>query len=248
MILYAFLWIAAAVFIGGLGVRIWTYASTPVPLRIPVTPAPLTRSGVVMRLFWEVVLFRSLFNASKWTWLFGWAFHATLLFVLLAHLRYFVQPAWTWLGLMRDLGGYAGGYAGLAMVAALLALAGRRLLVPRISAITAPSDFLALALLIAIGLSGLAMKFVFHTDIVAVKAFALGLIYLDPQPLPPDPFLIIHLSLVAVLLVVFPFSKLLHGAALFFNPTRNQPDDLRESRYAPRITRNGVPAARSDTA
>jgi nitrate reductase gamma subunit len=248
MILYAFLWIAAAVFIGGLGFRVWAYASTPAPLRIPVTPAPLTRSGVVVRLFWEVALFRSLFNANKWTWLFGWAFHATLLFVLLTHLRYFVHPAWFWLSMMRDLGGYAGGYAGLAMVAALLALAGRRLLVPRVRAITAPSDFLALALLIAIGLSGLAMKFVFHTDIVAVKAFALGLIYLDPQPLPPDPFLIIHLSLVAILLVVFPFSKLLHGAALFFNPTRNQPDDLRESRYAPRVTRRGASTASSKTA
>jgi nitrate reductase gamma subunit len=244
MILYAFLCIAAAVFIGGLGVRIWAYASTPVPLRIPVTPAPLTRSGVVMRLFWEVVLFRSLFNASKWTWLFGWAFHATLLFVLLTHLRYFIQPAWMWLGLVQDLGGYAG----MAMVAALVALGGRRLFVPRIRAITAPSDYLALALLIAIGLSGLAMKFVFHTDIVAVKAFALGLVYLDPQPLPLDPFLIIHLSLVALLLIVFPFSKLLHGAALFFNPTRNQPDDLRESRYAPRITRRGASTAGSKTA
>ena len=101
---------------------------------------------------------------------------------------------------------------------------------PRIWAITAPSDFCALALLVAIGLSGLAMKYVSHTDIVAVKAFSLGLIYLDPQPLPQDPCLIIHLSLVALLLAVFPFSKLLHGVALFFNPTRNQPDDLRETR------------------
>ncbi len=56
------------------------------------------------------------------------------------------------------------------------------------------------------------------------------------------------LALVALLLVAFPFSKLLHGAALFFNPTRNQPDDLRETRYAPRITPSGVGAARSDTA
>ena len=244
MVLYAFLCVALAIFVVGLGTRIWAYAATPAPLRIPVTPAPTTRTGVVVRLFYEVVLFRSLFNASKWTWLFGWAFHVTLLFVLLTHLRYFVHPAWMWLGLVQDLGGYAG----MAMVAALLALAGRRLLVPRIKAVTAPSDYLALALLVAIGLSGLTMKYVFHTDIVAVKAFALGLIYLDPQPLPWDFFLIIHLSLVGILLIVLPFSKLLHGAVLFFNPTRNQPDDLREARYAPRITPGGVGAARSDTA
>jgi nitrate reductase gamma subunit len=244
MILYAFLSVALAIFVVGLGIRIWAYAATPAPLRIPVTPAPTTRTGVAVRLFYEVVLFRSLFNSSKWTWLLGWAFHVTLLFVLLTHLRYFVHPAWMWLGLVQDLGGYAG----MAMVAALLALAGRRLFVPRIRAITAPSDYLAVALLVAIGLSGLAMKFVFHTDIVAVKAFSLGLIYLDPQPLPRDLGLVIHLSLVGLLLAVFPFSKLLHGAALFFNPTRNQPDDLRESRYAPRLTLRDAGAARSDTA
>jgi nitrate reductase gamma subunit len=44
-----------------------------------------------------------------------------------------------------------------------------------------------LALLLAIGLTGLGMRFVAHTDIVAVKAFMLGLMRLDIQPLPTDP-------------------------------------------------------------
>ena len=41
-----------------------------------------------------------------------------------------------------------------------------------------------LALLLAIGLTGLGMRFVAHTDIVAVKIFMLGLLRFDWQPLP----------------------------------------------------------------
>ena len=222
---------AATVLVAGLGHRLWIYAATPAPLRIPTTPGPTTRSGVVVRLVLEAMFFRSLFHADKWTWLFGWAFHVALLVVLLTHLRYFVEPAWAWLNLAQPLGAYAG----MAMVAALAALWARRVLAARVAAISGPSDHLAIALLIAIGASGLMMKFVVRTDIVAVKAFSLGLVHFDWQPLPLDFFLIVHLTLVALLLIVFPFSKLLHGAAFFFNPTRNQPDDTREARYAPRV-------------
>jgi len=88
-----------------------------------------------------------------------------------------------------------------------------------------------LALLIAIGATGLAMKYVTHTDIVAVKAFMLGLLYFDWQPLPADPALLVHLALVAALMAIFPVSKLLHAPGLFFSPTRNQADDARERRH-----------------
>ena len=82
-----------------------------------------------------------------------------------------------------------------------------------------------------IALTGMAMRFVRHTDIVAVKAFMLGLMRLQIQPLPADPVLLVHLALVAVLMIVFPVSKLLHAPGLFFSPTRNQADTPRESRH-----------------
>jgi nitrate reductase gamma subunit len=97
--------------------------------------------------------------------------------------------------------------------------------------ISSPSDHLWLALLIAIGASGLAMKFVAHTDIIAVKAFFLGLLYFDWQPLPADVPLLIHLTLVLLLMIGFPFSKLLHAPGVFFSPARNQVDDPRERRH-----------------
>jgi hypothetical protein len=88
-----------------------------------------------------------------------------------------------------------------------------------------------LMLLIGIAASGLMMKYVVHTDIVSLKAFALGLIYFNWQPLPADPVLIVHLSLVLILMFVFPISKLLHAPGVFFSPGRNQVDNPREKRH-----------------
>lgn len=225
---YALLfYIATAVLTGGLAFRIWEYATTPAPLKIPTTPAPTTRGGVGLRLGREVVLFESLFKANKWIWLFGWVFHAALVVVLLRHLRYFTLPVWEWVVLIQPFGVYAG----FAMVAGLLGLWARRLLVPRIRYISVPSDHLMLALLVGIAVSGLMMKYAAHTNIVALKSFVLGLMYFNWQPIPANPVLLLHLGLVAALMVVFPFSKLLHAPGLFFSPTRNQVDNPRERRH-----------------
>ena len=223
----ALFYIATAVLVVGLAVKIRQYARVPAPLRIPTTPAPTTHTGVALRLTREVVFFESLFKASKWTWLFGWMFHAALLLVLLRHLRYFQQPVWTPVVWVQAVGTYAG----FALVIGLAGLWARRWLVDRVRYISTPSDHLHLALLLAIGLSGLGMRFVAPTDIVALKAFTLGLMRFDIQPLPADPLLLLHLSLVALLMLIFPISKLLHAPGLFFSPGRNQPDDSRETRH-----------------
>ncbi|MBS0437492.1 MAG: respiratory nitrate reductase subunit gamma [Proteobacteria bacterium] len=227
-IAYALLFYAAtAVLVGGLALRIRLYLRAPAPLKIPTTPAPTTGSGVALRMAREVLWFESLFKSNKWTWGLGWLFHAALLLVLLRHARYFQEPVWTPIVLVQFLGTYAG----FAMAAGLVGLWARRVLVDRVRYISTPSDHLHLALLLAIAGSGLLMRFVAHTDIVALKAFVLGLMRFDWQPLPADPLLLLHLSLVMLLMVVFPISKLLHAPGLFFSPTRYQIDNPREARH-----------------
>ena len=218
---------AAAVFVLGVSYRVITYARTPAPLKIPTMPAPVTRTGVAFRVAREVALFESLFKSSKWTWIFAVMFHLGLLLEVVRHLRYFIQPVWFWVVLVQPFGVYGG----MVMVVGLLGLLGRRLLIARVRYISQPSDYLMLLLLLGIGLSGLAIKFLDHTDIVSLKAFVLGLLYFDWQPLPDSPLLLAHLSMVAALLIVFPFSKLLHAPGVFFSPTRNQVDDARERRH-----------------
>lgn len=218
---------AILMFVGGVAYRIYEYSRTPAPLVIPTTPAPTTRSGVALRMTREVVLFESLFKSNKWIWIFGWMFHIGLALVLLRHIRYFQEPVWSWVAFIQPFGKYAG----FAMVAGLAGLWARRFLVDRVRYISTPSDHLMLALLIAIGLSGAGMTFVAHTDIVALKAFALGLITFDWHPLPQDGLLLIHLFLVAVLMIIFPVSKLLHAPGIFFSPSRNMVDNPREHRH-----------------
>ena len=224
LLLYA----AAIVLVGGVAWKVVQYARTPAPFRIPTMPAPRSGGGVAVRIAREVVLFESLFRSNKWIWLFGWIFHVALLLVLMRHLRYFIEPVWGWIALIQPFGIYAG----LAMVAGLAGLWIRRVGVERIRYITGPSDHLMLLLLVAITLSGLAMKYVAPTDIIALKMFIIGVIGFDWQPMPADPLLGAHLFLVAALMITFPFSKLLHAPGVFFSPTRNQADNAREKHHA----------------
>lgn len=217
------LYAAAAVAAVGLALRVIRYLRTPMPWRIPTMPAPTTRTGACLRVLREVVLFESLFKASPATWLPGWIFHAALLVVLLAHLRFFLDPppapvifVLSWL---RP--------ASLALIAALVVLALRRVCIDRVRYISAPSDHLMLLLLLCIAGSGLLMGTVWPVDLYAIREFSLGLTRPSLPPLPGDPVLVMHLGLAALLLLVFPFSKLLHVPGVLLTPTRQQRDRAR---------------------
>ncbi|MBI5782779.1 MAG: respiratory nitrate reductase subunit gamma [Gammaproteobacteria bacterium] len=220
-------YVATAILVIGVARKIFIYARTPQPLKIPTTPAPTTRLGVAARMVREVTVFESLFKSNKWTWLFGWIFHFCLFVELIWHLRYFTEPVLFFLPWLQ----WFINFTGYGMVLGLLGLWSRRFLVDRVRYISGLSDHLMLALLIGIGASGLAMKFIVHTDIVALKAFFLGLMTLNWQSLPADPVLLVHLTLVGTLMIVFPISKLLHAPGVFFSPTRNQVDNPREKRW-----------------
>lgn len=225
-LIFSLLFYAAfLVFVLGVGYKIYDFATTPAPLKIPTTPAPTTTGGVVLRMLREVTVFESLFKANLWTWAAGWLFHVSLALVLLRHLRYFTD--WEWVRLIQPFGLYAG----LTMALGLLGLWARRFFVERIRYISTPSDHLMLALLLLIACSGLVMKFVSHADIISLKNFVQGLMIFNWQPLPADGVLYLHLGLVALLALIFPFSKLLHAPGVFFSPSRNQADDPREKRH-----------------
>jgi hypothetical protein len=65
IIFTALFYLSLAVFLIGMARKIYQYTVTPVPLKIPTAPTPLTQTGVVMRMTREVVLFESLFKANK---------------------------------------------------------------------------------------------------------------------------------------------------------------------------------------
>lgn len=225
---------AAAVITLGLGHKIFQYWSTPTPFRIPITPAPSTFGGVVLRMMGEVFLFKSLFIANKWIWLLGWVFHASLVLVLLQHLVYFQQQPPIWLYQLQP-------YSQLAAYPLLISLGGlllRRFMVDRVRYISSPSDFLMLFLLIAIGSTGLLMLLVWPSNVFLVQQYITGLLRLTINPLPDHLLLYLHLTLVIILLLIFPFSKLLHAPGVFFSPTLNQTDNARQKQHQSSRKRN----------
>lgn len=211
----AFIWLLAATVW-----RLASWARTPSPLPIPLAPAPRTTAGVVARLLLEFFAFRSLARADKVTWLASLAFHYGLLLMLIVHLRFVLPTLPVWLLPFIRISGWA--TAGLMLGLAVLLL--RRIVVDRIRYISAPSDYLHLLLLLVIAGSGVALKRLWPTDLYAVGQFLRGALTFGWQGLPSHAGLWLHLALVLLLILVFPISKLLHGAGILFSPTFNQRD------------------------
>ena len=227
-------YIAGLILIAGLFIKIKQYATTPAPLKIPTTPAPVTKTGVVWRMITEVVFFNSLWKSNKWIWIFGWMFHFALLLAFFRHLRYVIPSDWAIYILVDNWAVLTlGKYAGWAMLAGLVGLFGRRLVVDRVRYISSPSDFAMLLLIMGIALTGVMVSFVFRDAyaVMQLKAFVTGLLTFNLQPVPDNTLIVIHLALVLILMVIFPVSKLLHAPGVFFSPTRNQVDNPREQRH-----------------
>ncbi len=198
--------------------KIALYLRIPSKHLIPIAPVPSTRFGVVIRMLREVLFFESLFRASKWTWIFGWVFHYALLIVLLRHLFFVTQTPWqwlTWIFVPSDIAAWA-------MAIGLLGLLVRRIFVDRVRYVSNLSDYLMLFLFLAIGVTGMLLRYTAHHEIFAVREFVLGLIKFSPSELPRNLILYCHLSSVALLFLVYPFSKLIHFPAYFFSPSHNQ--------------------------
>lgn len=223
-VIYAY--VAILIFIAGFLFKVWKYGKTPDPLKIPQTPAPVSDAGVVRRLLGEVVVFKSLFKSNRIIWLFGYIFHLGLLLALLKHYRFAFDYSPSGLVYLStyEL------YAGLIMLLGLVMLFALRLVVDRTNYITVMTDYILLLLLIGIAATGYLMRHFYRTNVTTVKEFVLGLVSFNPQNMPTDAFFIIHITLVFLLLMYFPFSKLMHSGGIFFSPTRNQVDNARDKR------------------
>jgi nitrate reductase gamma subunit len=118
------------------------------------------------------------------------------------------------------------------VVAALVYLLIRRLRDPLLRYVTLPADYVALAALMAVTGTGIALRYGARVDLVDVRTFTLGLAALAPVPLrDANPWLAAHVAAVAGLLAMLPFTKMVHAAGLWLSPTRNQANDSRRRRH-----------------
>ncbi len=219
--------------------------------------SPSTRLGVVGRMALELLLFRSLFRNTaagptfgngevaakpaflerKGLWLAALAFHWSLLVVFVRHRRLFVHPVPRVADALAAVDGFFQVglphwyVTDLVLVAAIFYLLFRRLSNPLLTYITLPADYLALGALLAVSGTGIVVRYIARTDLVAVRQFTLSLASLAPAPLPaPGFWLAAHLLSVSFLLAILPATKMVHLAGAWFSPTRNQRNDSRRRR------------------
>ncbi|MBU1640044.1 MAG: sulfate reduction electron transfer complex DsrMKJOP subunit DsrM [Proteobacteria bacterium] len=262
--------IAFLVLIVGIIRKVIDWSKSPVPFKIPTTcgqakslsfikedrfDCPTSKSDVIVRMFLEIFLFRSLFRntsadvksgdlpklhygPSLWLWLFGILFHYTFLTIVFRHLRLFTEPVLPGLALLEYLDGFVQIGApvlyqsDLIFMGAITALFIRRLIMPQVRYISLGTDYFPLLLIFAIGATGMLMRHYFRVDITAIKQLTMGLVTLNwANPGNIHPVFFMHVTLVSTLMIYFPFSKLMHAVGIFFSPTRNMANDSRAKRH-----------------
>lgn len=216
---------ATLALIFGLLAKLIGYLRTPAPLPLVTTPAPESEGGAVARVLGDVLIFPNLFKADKALWAGAWVFHAALASILFRHLRYFTFPV---PGLVLYMEPVALIFGYLFGVAALY-LFWRRLALPRTLYLSNLPDYVALVLLGLIAGTGIMVSYWAHVNLVDVKAFILGLMAFRPIAPPSHPLFLLHLFFVLLLMIYFPFSKLLHAGGIIFNPTQNQPYQIQQT-------------------
>lgn len=216
---------------------------------------PCTKGGVFMRMVFEVLTFRSLFrntevklqqdgpkvgySSEKLLWLFSLIFHYCFLVILLRHLRFFMTPVPYLVGVTEFFDsilqiGLPRMYQTDALImVGLLYLLARRVYDGKHRYISLMQDYFPLLLLLGIVLTGIWMRYVVKVDVIAVKELAMGLVTLHPvMPTNPlDPSVYAHLTLVCVLFIYFPFSKLMHMGGIFLSPSRVLPNMSRRAMW-----------------
>lgn len=223
------------VFVIGTILRIYKYATTPQPVNIPLTPAPITQGGAYIRVLGEVFFFKSLFKSNKYTWLYGYAFHISFFLLIFMHfLRHFIyaNPAPWWYDIFVDIGIFCG----IIMLLSLFALMLRRIVIERVKFISLFSDYFIIIILMLIATMGLSLNFLVGTKPLTIidnqlDPYMNGLVTFQFTNIPSNPYFLLHYTLVLLLVLYIPFSKIMHFVGIFFSPTRVMADNPIEKRH-----------------
>ncbi|MGD2216693.1 MAG: respiratory nitrate reductase subunit gamma [Gemmatimonadales bacterium] len=218
-------YVAVAVFVVAMAHRIYTWKRLAAP-SMTLFPAPADDKANKRNVLKEALLFRSLFGGDRVLWAFAWIFHAVLLLIFIGHLRVFtdVDSMMMTMGMSAEaiqaMSGGVGGAAGVVILVATVLLLARRLALPRVREISGAADYLALLLIGAIIVTGNIMRFgAEHFDLGLTREYFAGLATFGgvagQAALQNDVFMV-HMVLAFMLVMVIPFSKILHFGGIFF--------------------------------
>lgn len=224
-------YVAIGIFIIGLLYRLISWVTVPVPIRMPVTPAPISRLGVIGRMSMEFFTFRSLSKANKKLWLGGWIFHILLGITLIIHLIniYFYESFAgiinsAWFDLSVALSGILFG----GMIAFLLF---RRIFITTVRYVSRIPDYFILLLLFAIIFLGNYTRSYSGVSLTDVRNYMYSLLIFHPILPPNNTIFLLHYVVAQFLFIYIPFSKVSHLIGWILAPSRNMRNIARYKRH-----------------
>ncbi len=211
-------YVAVVAFFGGIGYRVYRWwKRPPVTVHLSLYPRPRGRVGRLLDALVDMFTLKGLLRVNKPLWIGGFVMHLGLLFILLGHIRVFTDFYFLWDLLQwgeeqqHQFSAVAGTIAGALFSLPLLYLLARRWSGP-VKWLSMPEDYFLLFLLIAIALTGFHMRLLRRVAIEELHTFFRGLATFQWQPPPTSAGIafIYHFAFVQILMIYFPFSKLMH--------------------------------------
>jgi len=205
--------------IAGIYYRVQRWKKLPRAKAI-IHPMVSGRLGTVKVVAKDILTFAKTYRSSKALWAMAFIFHAGLLLVAVGHIRTVTEVSWLW-GLfdlsdegIKDASLILGSVAGIAMLAGGLLLLIRRL-TPKCRFISVFEDYYVLVLLLAIVFTGMGMRWFSEIEVSQIREYSRGVLAGNPEHIVYNPWFLWHFFLAQMLIIYFPFSKLVH---LFSKP------------------------------
>jgi nitrate reductase gamma subunit len=218
-------YIAVIVFFGGLAYQIYRWQQkSPVPAHLSLYPRPESRMGRLGDALLDMFTLKGLFRVNRLLWAGGFIMHIALLILLVGHVRvatdyYFLWNLLKWgeteTHTLSVVGGVTGG---ILFMIPLFYLFLRRW-GGSVKWLSTPEDYFVLVLLIGIAMTGNHMRLVLEVDQHAMREFMQGLFKFSWRPVPESAGIsfVWHFALVQLLMIYFPFGKLLHTIGAILN-------------------------------
>ena len=218
-------YLALAVFIGGMAWRIYQWSTTPKSaVRLGMFPKPKTKLGRFGKLMKDTFIAPQSAKIAPVMWTFAFMFHFAALAVAIGHLHIVMEypflPELLGPEGMESLATIAGGIAGVLMLVGILFWIARRTY-GAYKNLSVPEDYLLLALLLGIVLMGDHMRFVGNLSADTYRVWFNSVLAFKPV-IPVEMLtsntgfsLGTHMLFTDLFLIYFPFSKMVHAIGAF---------------------------------
>jgi nitrate reductase gamma subunit len=218
-------YIAVVVFVGGIAYQLirWQRKSS-VAAHLSLFPRPQGRLGRLVDALVDMFTMKGLLKVNKPLWIGGFIMHLGLFLLATGHVRAFTDYYFLWDLLQwgeeqqAEFSRVAGSIAGMLFMVPLVYLLARRFS-GAVKWLSNPEDYFVLVLLIGIAITGNHMRFLREVDAHQVRDFIQGLFFFrwQPAPISAGASFLYHFSFVQLLMIYFPFSKLMHTIGSVFS-------------------------------